>query len=112
MAEDFHPELYPVLVEPSGHVVGYAHCSVTPGDTHGKIHHIAVLPDYQGRRLGKALLNHCIRTLAEQGVEVVQLSVESDNPTAALTMYQNAGFETYREWIRYTLELSGISNSR
>jgi len=56
---------------------------------------IAVLPEHQGRGLGKSLLTHLLDLLCMRGYERVSLSVEKINP--ALRLYESLGFKALRE---------------
>jgi ribosomal protein S18 acetylase RimI-like enzyme len=46
----------------------------------GHIYHLAVDPAYQGRGLGKLLLNECLDGLRRGGLERAVILVASDNP--------------------------------
>ena len=46
----------------------------------GHIYHLAVDPGYQGRGLGKRLLNECLEGLRPAGVKRVIIMVADDNP--------------------------------
>jgi GNAT superfamily N-acetyltransferase len=56
---------------------------------------IAVLPDYRGAGIGTALLQAIECAGRERGIGRLSLSVERDNPAAAL--YGRRGFEVVRE---------------
>jgi ribosomal protein S18 acetylase RimI-like enzyme len=46
----------------------------------GHIYHLAVDPGYQGRRLGKRLLDECLAGLRRAGLKRAIILVASDNP--------------------------------
>jgi ribosomal protein S18 acetylase RimI-like enzyme len=106
-APDYIPALYPILVTESGTAIGYAHATLVDegGTKSGKIHTIAVHPEYQGRGLGKLLLCYCASTLKSMGATTITLCVESDNPTNAIPLYRSIGFEPFKEWLGYSLTI-------
>ncbi|UOQ92704.1 GNAT family N-acetyltransferase [Halobacillus shinanisalinarum] len=69
-------------------------------ETHPKFAHKAsilamyVSPDFRGKGAGEALLKETKRYAAEIELEILQLSVVTDN-TAARKLYEKAGFHEY-----------------
>jgi N-acetylglutamate synthase len=59
-------------------IVGVALCG--HDGRRGHIYHLAVDPAYQGRGLGKRLLNECLDGLRRAGLERAIILVASDNP--------------------------------
>jgi ribosomal protein S18 acetylase RimI-like enzyme len=57
------------------------------GHSHG-----AVLPDHRRRGIGTALFRFTLAAM---------LSVEADNPTPAMAMYQRSGFNEWRRAVLY-----------
>jgi ribosomal protein S18 acetylase RimI-like enzyme len=57
----------------------------------GWLNHLAVHPDYQGRGLGKFLVNDTISRLRAQGCEKLNLLVRANN-TQVFSFYQALGF--------------------
>jgi ribosomal protein S18 acetylase RimI-like enzyme len=53
---------------------------------------LAVAPDFQGRGLGRLLLNRTIERLSEMGYDRLSLMVSRDNHRA-LDLYRSMGFE-------------------
>lgn len=106
-ATDCSPDLYPVVQSEAGGVVGFAHCTVDDCDDVrvGRVETIAVSSDVQGMGLGKALLHACLQQFANRGVQRAVLSVESDNPSAALHLYESVGFRNIKEIVRYKLAI-------
>lgn len=76
-----------------GEVTGYAGISVLgPAGGHEcEIHTIAVAPDYQGRRGGRALLDAMLQ-VADAAAAPVFLEVRTDNEPA-IALYVSRGFE-------------------
>ena len=71
-------------------IVGVALC----GDDgrRGHIYHLAVDPAYQGRGIGKRLLNECLDGLRRDGVEGVIILVAGDNQRGA-EFWKHHGWE-------------------
>jgi len=65
----------------------------------GLIHMLGVDPDYRNQEIGKAILLNGLDDLKEKGVDIVELTVDSQNP-AACSLYESVGFEVYAktEW--------------
>ena len=59
-------------------IVGVALCG--HDGRRGHIYHLAVDPAYQGRGLGKRLLDECLEGLRRTGVKRVIIMVADDNP--------------------------------
>ena len=70
----------------------------------GLIHMLGVDPDYRNREIGKAILLNGLENLRGKGVDIVELTVDSQNP-AACSLYESVGFEVYAktEWYEKTV---------
>lgn len=65
----------------------------------GFIHDVAVLPEYRGQGVGRALLQMAREWAKSRGVNQLRLMVAHDNPEAA-RLFERAGFkDTYREMV-------------
>lgn len=106
-AKNCLPDLYPVVQSEGGGVIGFAHCTVDERDDVrvGRVETIAVSSDVHGMGLGKALLHACLQQFANRGMQRAVLSVESDNPSAALHLYESVGFRKIKETVRYKLAI-------
>jgi mycothiol synthase len=60
----------------------------------GLIHMLGVDPDYRQHNIGKAVLRNGLEGLKARGVDIVQLTVDNENP-AARSLYESVGFEVY-----------------
>ncbi len=65
---------------------------------------LGVDPDYRQQEIGRAILLNGLDDLKARGVDIVELTVDSENP-AACSLYESAGFEVYArlEWYEKTL---------
>ena len=68
----------------------------------GEVYVLGVDPDAQGLHLGSALLAAGLRHLLGRGLSTVLLYVEQDN-TAAVRLYQRAGFTTFAVDLQYVV---------
>jgi len=71
-------------------VVGVALCG--HDGRRGHIYHLAVDPTYQGRGLGKRLLDECLDGLRRAGVQRVIILVASDNQRGS-AFWKHSGWE-------------------
>jgi mycothiol synthase len=53
---------------------------------------------WRGRGVASALIARSLATLRERGMKVAALSVDTENPTGALGVYERFGFRTIRTW--------------
>jgi ribosomal protein S18 acetylase RimI-like enzyme len=54
-----------------------------------------VVEGYQGKGIGKMLLERCVAALKESGIETVSLTVDPENKSA-ISVYEKEGFELFR----------------
>ena len=71
-------------------VVGAALCG--HDGRRGYIYHLAVAPNYQGRRLGQQLVDECLEGLRHAGLERANILVAKDNPRG-LAFWRRTGWE-------------------
>jgi GNAT superfamily N-acetyltransferase len=91
----FLPEASAVALDATGVLVGLLFAQrIAPGTAY--VLEVAVLPDCQGRGLGKALVTHCVAQCQALGYPRLRLAVSRRN-TAALSLYRAAGFEADAE---------------
>lgn len=60
----------------------------------GLIHMLGVDPAFRNQEIGKAILLSGMEDLKAKGVDIVELTVDSENP-AACSLYESVGFEVY-----------------
>lgn len=70
-------------------VIGYGILSAAAGEAH--VLNISVAPAYQGRGLGRRLLQHLLEAARGHGADTVFLEVRPSN-RAAMRLYETAGF--------------------
>lgn len=71
----------------------------------GQIFMLGVDPDYRGQGLGRAVLLAGLTHLAGKGVQVIELTVDSENKTAR-SLYQSLGFKVRSVTLWYEKTLS------
>lgn len=64
------------------------------------IHGLGILPEHQGKGYGREMLYSIINKLYEQGIENINIDVDSQNSNA-FQLYQNSGFEIESAWEYY-----------
>lgn len=80
---------YLTVAEVAGRVVGYQ--LTTPGAHGAHLARLAVLPEWQGRGIGAALVADMLTHYAQQGAPEITVNTQSSN-TASLRLYQRLGF--------------------
>ena len=105
MAETgYLPDADLVLVAPDKRIVGIGRNSsehLDDGTTKAWVNSVALLPEYRGRGLGRAVLLASMAALKAAGFTRVHLSVDSDNQTGAQKLYTSVGFTLGRQIIVY-----------
>ena len=83
-------------------IIGACFMTIHNDEGTGYIPDIVIDPDYQGQRLGKAILVHSLKNLleGESNIEKVSLDVTLENN--ARYLYQSLGFTTVNEYSMYT----------
>jgi mycothiol synthase len=95
----FDPELTVFLESDPGIAVGYARTTVRHEAKDAWIDILGVLPEYQGRGLGRFLLLRCMFMLAQTRPKAIRLTVEATNEKA-FALYESEGFLTHRTRLR------------
>lgn len=78
------------VVEDGERIVGHGLMSVAAGECH--ILNICVAPDYQGRGLGRQLMDHLLDLAVNYGASLALLEVRPSN-AAARALYDRLGFD-------------------
>jgi ribosomal protein S18 acetylase RimI-like enzyme len=89
-------------------VIGAAVCvDERPGEPGlGWVESLAVRRGDRGRGLGTALLLHAFHALRSRGRSAAGLSVDAENPTGALRLYESVGMRPVREHSTYEQRLA------
>lgn len=93
--EGFLPEASRVMIDKTGHVVGFVTVS------EDWIEEVGVVPAWRGKGVGAHLVVRTLRAMQKRGAERVWLAVGSDNP--ARSLYERLGFKRYGTRARYLL---------
>ncbi len=105
------------LAEVDGQLVGQAlarynaHVPALGGIPLGRIEDVAVLPEYRGRGIGRALVLAAMRYLWQQGCRTMELTVDARN-TQAIRLYRTLGFIEAGQLHWYRLDLESSRSKR
>lgn len=112
----FRPDLSRLAVA-DGAILGYALVYEHEADTaatgvrEAYLGQIGVLPEARGRGLAKAVIAAALSAAAADGAQRAGLTVDSNNTTGALGLYESAGFEvTHREAV-WALRLPAVAEA-
>jgi ribosomal protein S18 acetylase RimI-like enzyme len=75
-----------------GRIAGFVTVYLDREASTGRIPHLAILPEYQGKGFGRELLFHALKYIKASGMKLMRIEVLSHNK-AALEMYLKAGFK-------------------
>jgi mycothiol synthase len=107
MGAQFQPEHW-FVVESGDDLAALALCRVPETEPElGWVDILGVVPAYRRHGLAIALLQHVFRHFAALGLRQVGLSVDAENPTGAVRLYERAGMHVARKYIRYELHRGG-----
>ena len=98
-----------ILFVTHGDDVAAYNWTIRPAGPEGKLGRIAmtgVHPAYRGMRLSRPTVLAGMRWLASQGVELIELEMDSSNLSAA-RVYESLGFEKVSDTVWYELRLGG-----
>ena len=84
-----------LVAELEGEIVGASNNGVIDGTGH--VFELGVLPESQGRGIGRALLRHSLAMFAARGIRIGRLGVDTENVTGAFELYRSVGMVPYRE---------------
>jgi mycothiol synthase len=88
-ADDTWDPTLGLLAEVDGTIVGFSNNGVIDGT--GYVFELGVLPEMQGRGIGRALLRHSFAMLAARGIRKGRLGVDTQNATGAVELYRSVG---------------------
>jgi mycothiol synthase len=103
------PEADLVLINDRGEIIGTAENggeTLTDGTERGWVHSLAIVPEYRGRGMGRALLLASLESLRKAGFDTALLSVDSENQSGAMGLYTSVGFEVGHQNVVYGRDLA------
>jgi ribosomal protein S18 acetylase RimI-like enzyme len=92
------------VCELDGQVVGYITTRVDPESKIGLIPNTAVLPAFQGRGIGKELMQTALDFFRQQGMECAKIETLEQNAVGS-QFYPGVGFQEVARQIHYTMRL-------
>ena len=93
-------------------VVGLCLCTVSEaragllGRRDGTVHTLCVRREYRRRGLGSALLLTSLQAFKRASLESATLDTDTENPTEAIRLYEQAGFREAWRWVTYGKDIS------
>jgi ribosomal protein S18 acetylase RimI-like enzyme len=95
-----------VAVDPAAgdRIVGYVTTRLFPEGKLGQIPNLAVDPAYQGKGLGRALLDHAIAFFKSRGMQAAKIETLEQNPIGQ-SLYPSMGFREVARQIHYAMRL-------
>ncbi len=100
----YRQSAHATVAEADGRIVGYQ-MSTAVGPWGGHLARLAVLPAYQGRGIGGALVRDVLNYFAREDIRHVTVNTQEDNP-ASLHLYRSLGFHLTGEKIpMYAVEV-------
>lgn len=114
-SSDFHPAISR-MATCSGKLVGIAIVDIPESQISGKlrghIRELGVLRDYRRQGIASALLTGAMQSLQDIGMDVASLSVDTQNLTGALRLYENLGFKVNQVSISYVMVVKPAETDR
>lgn len=95
------PDLWLGLANTDGELVGCAISDLDPSVAEGSLEWVQVLPDAQGRGMGRALVLSTLQRMQGRA-DFAVVSGEVDNPTSPEALYRSCGFTGEDLWHVYT----------
>lgn len=114
---DFRGDLSQLAVagdgrDPHGRVIGFCLCSVSPernaqsGKNEGNLDDIGVIRGWRKQGVASALIVPALHALKAAGLELATLGVDTENPSGALRLYENLGFQSVQRAISFQKAVS------
>jgi len=106
----FREALSPVALD-GQNMVGLCLCTVIEarasllGRRDGTVHTLCVRREYRRRGLGSALLLTSLQAFKRAGLESATLDTDTENPTEAIRLYEQAGFREAWRWVTFGKEM-------
>ena len=92
------------VYEEGEQLVGYITCRLDAESKIGWIPNMAVIPEYQGRGIGRQLMDYAFGYFRDAGMEVAKIETLDQNPVGQV-FYPSMGFEEVARQIHYAKKL-------
>ncbi|HKJ27107.1 MAG TPA: GNAT family N-acetyltransferase [Anaerolineales bacterium] len=80
------------------------------GRKRGYTEDISTRRPWRRQGIARALLSQSIQMFQEMGMDETALSVDAENPSGALKLYEDVGYKEYLRWIVYRKYMDGSQN--
>ncbi|MGV3467408.1 MAG: GNAT family N-acetyltransferase [Heyndrickxia sp.] len=104
---EFSTDYYILCLNEYSEPIGFV-CGREEGPHHAVISTLAVRPLFQGRGIGKALLNEVMNRMITNNIQKIRLSVDANNPTSAIRLYKKSCFTLENRIIHYIYEMDPL----
>lgn len=104
-APHVRPDLYQLALAPDGTFAAYCQCEIMQeqnersGRAEGFVLGLGTHPRFRKLGLGRALLLNGLQQLKAAGMSSALISVDAENASGALKLYESVGFRTFETWI-------------
>lgn len=92
------------VCEDDGQIVGFITTRLDRDSRIGWIPNMAVDPKYQGRGLGRRMMEHALEFMRAEGMEAAKIETLEQNPVGS-RFYPEVGFEEVGRQIHYLMRL-------
>ena len=92
------------VYEDDGEVVGYITCRIDEESRIGWIPNMAVIPDHQGKGIGRDLVTACLDYMRQRGMECAKIETLEQNAIGS-RFYPDVGFREVGRQIHYLMRL-------
>jgi ribosomal protein S18 acetylase RimI-like enzyme len=93
-----------LVAEENGRIVGYITSRLDPATKVGWIPNMAVEPDYQGRGVGRQLIEAALDLFRRHGMKYAKIETLDQNPVGQ-HLYPSCGFKEVARQVHYFREL-------
>ncbi len=86
-------------------IAGFITTAIDRDFSTGRIPHLAVLPEYQGKGIGKELLHYALQYIKASGMKLMRIEVLAHNK-GAFKLYREFGFEEVSAQLHLAMPVS------
>ncbi|MHA1135720.1 MAG: GNAT family N-acetyltransferase [Candidatus Thorarchaeota archaeon] len=97
-----YKEPYSWLLRDNGKLIGACLMTIRNKGDAGYIPDIVIDPDYQGKKLGKAILIHSMKEILAGEPDIVKIDLDVTLENNARFLYKSVGFQSILEYSMYT----------